>query len=133
MRECGATTDFSTQVSVVPAGGELPHAPANVFISVADGAEPRTSWGGPPAAIEWQGDRSIVVRYHSKSKVLLSRPQVEVSISWLERASVTIDYTMVDDVAEPANRAVNATHSAVTARAYGGTRRAGGCARYRGR
>jgi len=33
----------------------------------------------------------------------------------------------------PANHAVNATHFAVTARAYGGTRRAVARARYRGR
>ncbi len=39
-RDCGATTGFSTQIAVVWGSGNLPDAPANVFI--ADGHPDRT-------------------------------------------------------------------------------------------
>src|SRR5947208_16689490 len=53
-RDCGATTGFSTQVSVVSLGQQSPDEPASAFVADCDhGAAPSASWGGPPAAMAW--------------------------------------------------------------------------------
>ena len=54
-RDCGATTAYSTQVSIVRAGGPLPNQPGNVFIA-PDSTEVR---------LEWIGGDTLLVRYAS--------------------------------------------------------------------
>lgn len=62
-RDCGATTDFTTQVSVLRAES-LPEDAGNVFVADSDhGAAPRAPWGGPPAEIRWVEDGMLEVRY----------------------------------------------------------------------
>ncbi len=45
-RDCGATTDFSTQVALVRSGGELPNVAGDVFIA-PHSAQVRVEWLGP--------------------------------------------------------------------------------------
>ena len=45
-RNCGATTPFSVQVSVIPAGGELPNESGNVVV-FRDDLVPEVRWNGP--------------------------------------------------------------------------------------
>jgi hypothetical protein len=114
-RDCGATTDFSTQVVVLSAGQQLPDDPASAFVADCDhGAAPRAPWGGPPAAIEWRGTRELVVRYHRTARLFRTTPEVQVSTGWLERATVKINYLAVDDVTEPPNKRVNLPAGPVT-------------------
>ena len=62
-RACGATTGFSTQVSVVRAGERLADDGGNAFVADADhGRAPSAAWGGPPANVSWRDARTLVVR-----------------------------------------------------------------------
>jgi hypothetical protein len=115
-RDCGATTDFSTQVSIVISGRGLPDAPANVFIADANhGVAPRASWGGPPATIAWQGNRDVIVRYHPASRVGRAYKEVNVSVGWFDRASVTIEFVATENLATLPTSALTPPPSAVTA------------------
>jgi hypothetical protein len=48
-RNCGATTGFNTQVSVIPAGTNLPAEGGNVFITN----------GAPPIQVNWQSETKL--------------------------------------------------------------------------
>lgn len=76
LRDCGATTDFSTQVSILRDSGSTTGG-GNLF--VADGgsasAEP-TAHGGPWVEVIWQGPRHLLVRYDSLAEVYKQRDQV---------------------------------------------------------
>ena len=65
-RNCGATTDFTTQVSVVAAGTEA-SGKGNVF--VADGGDHAAPWGGPWAEISWISPTRLLVRYDASARV----------------------------------------------------------------
>jgi hypothetical protein len=53
-RSAGATTDFSTQVSIVKHQSVLPDGGGNVFIADCNhGVAPAESWGGPYAQVRW--------------------------------------------------------------------------------
>ena len=71
IRDCGATTGFSTQVSIVKAPGRLPNEPGNVLI--VDGKV--------PLSLEWVGDNKLVI-YGSlgarESKRLLTFEEITV-------------------------------------------------------
>lgn len=78
-RDCGTTTAFSTQVCLVPAGREIPSDPVTVFAAdCGHGAAPAAAWGGPPAEIEWRGNRDLVVRFHRSARVFRSKHEVDV-------------------------------------------------------
>ena len=66
-RDCGATTDFSTQVSVVRTGAALPDAGGNLL--VARGGPPGPG-GGPAVWAEWGGARRLRLRYHSHTRIV---------------------------------------------------------------
>jgi hypothetical protein len=68
-RDCGATTDFSTQISLLPLGG-VPNGAGNVFIADAGhGAARAGAWGGPWAEIKWIAPNELIVRYASESRL----------------------------------------------------------------
>src|SRR6478672_6457763 len=59
-RDCGATTDYSTQVALVRRGTGLPDRPGNVFISAHQTG----------ARIEWVGPDTLLVHYGSANPTL---------------------------------------------------------------
>ena len=68
-RDCGATTGFSTQVSVV-APGRVPAGGGNIFIADGDhGAVPPGPGGGPPVHVQWLGPRMLEVRYPPRARL----------------------------------------------------------------
>jgi hypothetical protein len=68
-RSCGATTGFSTQVSVV-AGGRLPGGGGNVFVADTDhGAAPSAPWGGPVVSVRWAGSSTLEISYDHRARV----------------------------------------------------------------
>jgi len=76
-RDCGATTGFSTQVSVVAKGG-MPSDGGNVFSADADhGAAAIGEWGGPWADVRWIGARHLLVRYADKSRIFKQHREVD--------------------------------------------------------
>lgn len=66
MRECGATTDFTTQVSI-DAG--FWQGIGNAFVADAYNGGKRGAWGGPWADMEWIGPHHLVVTYDNKARV----------------------------------------------------------------
>jgi hypothetical protein len=69
-RSCGATTGFSTQVSILPIDAVLPDSGGNVFIADTDhGNAPAGVGGGPRVGIRWLAADSLEVRYDSRARV----------------------------------------------------------------
>ncbi len=72
-RSGGATTGFSTQVSIVESSQPRPTGAGNVFIADTDhGKAPAAAWGGPEVKLYWQGPRNLVIEHHKWSRVFKS-------------------------------------------------------------
>lgn len=68
-RDCGATTGFSTQISVVNAGKQ-PSGSGNVLTADDDhGGAHAAPWGGPWAEFAWLSSSRLLVRYDSTARV----------------------------------------------------------------
>jgi hypothetical protein len=81
-RHCGATTGFSTQISVLPPG-EKPSAAGTAFI--ADGHHGKaaaTPWGGPGAELSWLAPGHLLVRYDQNSRVFKREDAAGVRITY---------------------------------------------------
>ena len=80
-RDCGATTGFSTQVSVLGGNGptlgaNLPTDPGNAFIADTDhGAAPSAEWGGPSVELSWPTAQRLVIRHHPSAR-LFTEPSI---------------------------------------------------------
>ncbi|MEP9357399.1 hypothetical protein [Sphingomonas sp. KR3-1] len=72
-RSCGATTGFSTQISILRRG-EVPVGKGNIFIADDDhGAAAPGDWGGPWAEMQWLGPDRLRIRYAPKARTFLRR------------------------------------------------------------
>lgn len=68
-RDCGATTGFSTQISILPRA-RIPSGGGNVFTADTDhDAAPAGPGGGPAVAVRWLDRRTVEIRYHPKARV----------------------------------------------------------------
>jgi hypothetical protein len=68
-RDCGATTDFSTQLSVLKIGARL-DGDGNVFVADRDhGAAQAGRWGGPWTETKWVSADHLHVRYAARTRV----------------------------------------------------------------
>ena len=69
-RNCGATTDFATLVSLLKNGEDLNDDDAIVFVADTNhGAAPDNSSGGPTVVTRWTSSRTLVVSYNSLARV----------------------------------------------------------------
>jgi hypothetical protein len=85
-RDCGTTTGFSTQISVIGAGEQLLGI-GNTFRADDDhGSASDGSWGGPWAEIKWLSPNRLLVRYAAKSRVFEQHDDV---------SGVQVTYQMV--------------------------------------
>jgi len=84
-RSCGATTGFSTQVSILQTGSVLENAGANLFVADTDhGRAPSGFGGGPEVRFLWISDSSAELQYHPLARTYLALPEVEgVQVSFL--------------------------------------------------
>lgn len=80
-RDCGATTGFTTQVSLLKAEEILPNESGNLFGADTNrGKSPIGAGGGPEVKIFWVGLRTIRLSHHKDTRVLWSKTQIsEVS------------------------------------------------------
>jgi hypothetical protein len=86
-RDCGATTGFSTQISVV-AQGEQPSGSGNIFRADDNhGVAAAGDWGGPWAEIKWLAKDHLLIRYAAKSRLFEQKDGV---------SGVRISYQQVD-------------------------------------
>ncbi len=66
MRECGATTDFTTQVSVDPWFFQFI---GNAFVADGYNGGTRGSWGGPWAQMTWIGPYDLRIDYDEHARI----------------------------------------------------------------
>lgn len=77
-RDCGATTGFSTQVSVLSATKPLPNNGGNLYVSDSNhGAAPSGPGGGPAVNVTWVSNQSVVLTHHPKVRVFKSESEVD--------------------------------------------------------
>lgn len=77
-RDCGATTGFSTQVSVLSVNTPLPNQGGNLFVADTDhGAAPSGPGGGPGVKVVWESAQSVVLTHHPKARVFTAETEVE--------------------------------------------------------
>lgn len=74
MRECGATTDFSTQVSVDPGPIRIG---GNAFIADAYRGGTRGSWGGPWARIAWIAPNTLLIAHDADARIFVHNHMVD--------------------------------------------------------
>lgn len=68
-RNCGATTGFSTQISIVDRT-EVPSGSGNTFRADDDhGAAVAGRGGGPWTEMRWLGPDDLLIRYAAKSRI----------------------------------------------------------------
>ena len=65
-RDCGATTSFSTQVSILEASDDVTGG-GNTFVS--DGGQASEGWNGPWVAVKWLGNDSLQIAYDKTARV----------------------------------------------------------------
>jgi hypothetical protein len=87
-RDCGATTGFSTQISIISADNDLPDEAGNVFVADTDhGKSPSGPGGGPPVEVEWKGESSLNITYDNRARVFLRKDsQNGITITYSEKA-----------------------------------------------
>ena len=88
-RDCGATTDFGTHLSVLRAGAKLPNKPGNVFIADSDhGRAPLVEGNVIDVSIQWAGPDSLVVRYDPRARIFSQESKVQgISVHYIAGAS----------------------------------------------
>ncbi len=86
-RSCGTTTGFTSQVSLMQAGFDLPDLAGNAFVAADGESAGSTAWGGPAIAVAWTGDRQIEIAFDPTARVTTRSESVgEVSIGFVEAA-----------------------------------------------
>lgn len=74
-RDCGATTDFSTQVSVLGPHDTLSNTAGNVFVAERDhGRSPVGPGGGPDIQASWLSENQLRIEHHSLARVFKAEP-----------------------------------------------------------
>jgi hypothetical protein len=90
-RDCGATTGFSTQLSLLRSQQPLGNEGGNVFAADTNhGAAPSGPGGGPDVSVRWVNSGELVVVHHPKARVFLAEPKV---------SGVRITYSAVEPAA----------------------------------
>jgi hypothetical protein len=69
-RDCGATTGFSTQASIIKATAKLKNVNGNIFTADCDhGAAPAGPSGGPELQVKVAGPGFIELSHHASARV----------------------------------------------------------------
>jgi hypothetical protein len=74
-RNCGATTGFSTQASLLPSGVALPNEGGNLFIA-SGGTAPAGPGGGPELQVSWVSEKALVLARHPGAEVHLAAAEL---------------------------------------------------------
>ena len=77
-RDCGATTDFSTQVSIIAIDKVLPNEAGNIFVCDSDhGKTPAGSGGGPPIEVRWKQDGVLEIVHDSDVRIIFAATNLD--------------------------------------------------------
>ena len=76
-RDCGATTDFSTQVVLLSPSSKPTDSAASFFISDSNhGIAPRGAGGGPNVQVFWVTYGHLVVSHHQSARIFRAEQKV---------------------------------------------------------
>ncbi len=76
-RDCGVTTGFSTQVSLLKVGETLKNEGGNIFIADTNhGRAPSGVGGGPEVRIKWVSDTHLQIHHHQFARVFLAEKTI---------------------------------------------------------
>lgn len=93
-RDCGATTGFSTQASLISSRQELDNDSGNIFVADTNHrAAPAGPGGGPSVSIRWLGSDALEVSHHPGARIFFASP---------EESGVRISYRATGIVASSA-------------------------------
>ncbi|HEX5433459.1 MAG TPA: hypothetical protein VFY05_04425 [Candidatus Angelobacter sp.] len=84
-RDCGATTDFSTQISLVKGNRSLLHdSSGNIFTADSDHNKVRVNLNGLlPINVIWENNNQLLIRYPARARVFLqNRRYKDVRVSY---------------------------------------------------
>jgi hypothetical protein len=83
-RDCGATTDFSTQISVLEAGKKLGSKPGNVFVADSNrGRVPVDVRGLMSISVSWKSASQVEIGYPPGARIFLQAPTYQsVQVSY---------------------------------------------------
>ena len=86
-RDCGATTGFSTQVSVIRGSHRLPNKTGNAFVADTDhGRAPEGPGGGPFVEARWISAAQLDIYHDTRARVFVADSLVEgIRIRFLTR------------------------------------------------
>jgi hypothetical protein len=85
-RNCGATTGYSTQVSVLPSAAILPNKSGNVFVTDDRNGSARSGSSGLRLWAKWLAARHLKIAYGSGETVFYSEPKYEdIAVSYEKR------------------------------------------------
>ena len=77
-RDCGATTGFSTQVSVLRISTSLPDDSGNIFVADTNHGRARSAaWGGPEAKVYWENSRKLIIEHQIMARVFKAEKQID--------------------------------------------------------
>lgn len=69
-RDCGATTDFSTHVVIIPVESTLEKAGSSIFVATTNkGKAPAGRGGGPEVRTRWLSADKLQIEYHQLASV----------------------------------------------------------------
>lgn len=69
-RDCGATTDFSTHVIIIPIGSTLEKEGNSIFVANTNkGKAPAGQGGGPEVRTRWLSADKLQIEYHQLASV----------------------------------------------------------------
>jgi hypothetical protein len=92
-RDCGATTGFTTQISILPKDASLPKSAGNLFVADSNrGAAPSAKWGGPPVDVKWSANRSLTIVTHPAARVFRKDSNIFVKVGTFSSEQVTVEY-----------------------------------------
>lgn len=95
-RDCGATTGFSTQVSIMKIDKKLPNTGGDVFSAdTGHGKVPSGPGGGPKIEVVWKGPRQLLVKYPQKARIFSSVSKIIVSTGLFKSESVEVTYSPI--------------------------------------
>ena len=81
-RDCGATTGFSTQISVLPDSKLLPNEGANLFYATSKNEKVKLTEKGVLQNLEvkWLSETKLLIRYDSLAEVSTQKPPQGVEV-----------------------------------------------------
>ena len=74
-RDCGATTGFSTQASLLAATKKLPNESGNIFVAIVPPGGARGPGGGPNLDVRWVAPQHLVLTHDQGTVVNLAQTQ----------------------------------------------------------